>query len=154
LWKVPRLHTFVLLGATCEWAVGGMILTGERRSIRRKTCHIASSSTKNVHDLNWDRTRAFAVKRPATFSVGGEVLQFVPPQRTQCTSIRKTNQFILHGGKVTIYCNNHSEHCHYICYTVIPRLTKIISSGVTFVSRNVFISAPGMARPFMFAALC
>ena len=38
--------------------------------------------------------------------------------------------------------------------TVIPRLTKIIRSGITFVSRNVFISAPGMARPFMFAALC
>ena len=39
-------------------------------------------------------------------------------------------------------------------YTVIPRLTKTIRSGITFVSRNVFISAPGMARPFMFAALC
>ena len=38
--------------------------------------------------------------------------------------------------------------------TVIPRLTKIIRSGVTFVSRNVFISAPGMARSFVFAALC
>jgi len=78
LWKVPRFHTFVLLGATCEWVVCGVILTGERRSIRRKTCHIASSSTKIVRDLNWDRTRAFVVKRPASFSVGGEVLQFVP----------------------------------------------------------------------------
>ena len=39
-------------------------------------------------------------------------------------------------------------------YTVIPRLTKLIRSGITFVSQNVFISAPGMARPFMFAALC
>jgi len=38
--------------------------------------------------------------------------------------------------------------------TVIPRLTKMIRSGITFVSRNVFISAPGMVRPFMFAALC
>ena len=37
--------------------------------------------------------------------------------------------------------------------TVIPRLTKTILSGITFVSRNMFISAPGMARPFMFAAL-
>jgi len=32
--------------------------------------------------------------------------------------------------------------------------TKIIRSGIAFVSRNMFISAPGMARPFMFAALC
>ena len=31
---------------------------------------------------------------------------------------------------------------------------KIIRSGITFVSRNVFISAAGIARPFMFAALC
>jgi len=38
--------------------------------------------------------------------------------------------------------------------TVIPQLAKIIRSGITFVSRNVFISAPGMARPFIFAALC
>ena len=45
-------------------------------------------------------------------------------------------------------------HTHTYIYTVIPRLTKIIRSGITFVSRNVLISAPGMVRPFMFAALC
>ena len=40
--------------------------------------------------------------------------------------------------------------------TVIPRLTKIIRSGITFVSRNLRWPkrAPGMARPFIFAALC
>jgi len=42
----------------------------------------------------------------------------------------------------------------YVLYTVIPRLTKIIRSGITFISRNVFISATGMARLFTFAALC
>jgi len=35
------------------------------------------------------------------------------PQRTQCTSIRKTNQFILRGGKVTIYCKNLSERAEF-----------------------------------------
>ena len=38
--------------------------------------------------------------------------------------------------------------------TLIPRLTTIIRSGITFVSRSVFISAPGMAQPFKLAVLC
>ena len=41
-------------------------------------------------------------------------------------------------------------------YTVIPRLTNIIRFGITFVRLNLCYPkrAPGMARLFMFAALC
>jgi len=42
--------------------------------------------------------------------------------------------------------------------TVIPRLTKIIRSEITFVSRNTHTDGKDklleLARPFMFAALC
>jgi hypothetical protein len=52
-WKVPRLHSFVLLvRATCKWRwvsiIGGMIQTGETRSIRRKTCPITTLCTTNL----------------------------------------------------------------------------------------------------------
>ena len=89
------------------------MLTGERRSTRRKKCHSASSSTKIVHDLNWDRTRAFAMKRPASFSVGGEVLQFVPHREHSALPLERQISLCCAGGKVTVSCKNHSEHTEF-----------------------------------------
>jgi hypothetical protein len=93
------LRTFVLLEATCEWTVGGMILTGEKRSTRRRTCHSASSSTKILHDLTWDRSRAFALKKPASFSVGDKVLQFVPHREHSALPIKRQTSLCCAGKR-------------------------------------------------------
>ena len=52
IWKVPRFHPFVLLvTALCrsKWVgnIGGMAVTGENGSTRRKTYHNANVSTTN-----------------------------------------------------------------------------------------------------------
>jgi hypothetical protein len=51
-WKVPRLRPFVLLVRKIhEWkgvcGIGEIILAGKNRSMRRKSCSSATSSTTN-----------------------------------------------------------------------------------------------------------
>jgi hypothetical protein len=68
-WKHPRLCPFVLLVSLYVWSIGGVLLTGENRSTRRKTCAIATLCTTNLTwiELRWhpgQRLRGLSHGRP------------------------------------------------------------------------------------------
>jgi hypothetical protein len=85
--KVPRFRPFVLLErAMCrwswEWSRGGMILTAENRSTRRKTCPVPLFPPQISHGLPWDRTRDSAVCKGYSHSQLCLKIQFCTAQWT------------------------------------------------------------------------
>ena len=72
--------------------------------------HLSSDEVKNGHNNTFAPLLCFRV-------VGGDIFTFLP---------HNIGQFV-----------TRTKGCTGTIYTVIPRLTKIIRSGITFVSRNL-----------------
>jgi hypothetical protein len=87
------------------WCICGMILTGENRSTRRKTCPGATLSTIN---LTWTGPKPdLCVERPVTNHVIYGMALKTEMMREHCASIRNISWWLVFGETVADYCKKH-----------------------------------------------
>ena len=98
----------------------------------------ASTSHKNPHDRIWSEKPSLRTLDHSLAHV--QLRRTVSSQVAYCSSVRSWRQWSFVGLKTTEMKTRVFfkmwPFCHWTS-TVIPRLTKIIRSGIAFVSRNV-----------------